>query len=176
VRRFLREQFGNRTFHDLKFPLKIVTCDIEKREEVVLDRGSLADAVMASVSIPGIFEPVVIEGMLLVDGGIINPLPTNVLMKLGVAKIIAVNALPSPQDIQRSKKKVTNIFDIIVNSVQASEYLLAEMSCQDVDIAMHPVLPRIDWYEFYESQKVIKRGEEEALRYLKQLRDLAAAS
>jgi hypothetical protein len=50
------------------------------------------------------------------------------------------------------------------------------MSCQDVDIAMHPVLPRIDWYEFYESQKVIKRGEEEALRYLKQLRDLAAAS
>jgi len=131
---------------------------------------------MASISIPGVFEPVVINGRNLVDGGIINPLPTSVLMKAGIAKIIAVNTLPSAEDIQKSKKKVSNIFDIIVNSIQASEYLLAETSCQDADIAMHPILSKVDWYEFYENPSIIKRGEEEALRYLSRLKELSATT
>lgn len=176
VRRFLYRQFGDMTFYNLKLPFRAVCCDIEKREEVVVESGSLVDAVMASISIPGVFEPVTVNGRLLVDGGIINPLPTNVLMRLDIAKIISVNTLPSPQDIQRSKKKVTNIFDIIVNSVQASEYLLAEASAQDVDVSMHPVLPTVDWYEFYEAAEVIKRGEEEAMSFIGKLRELAAST
>jgi NTE family protein len=175
IKRFFIKQFGNMTFQELKMPFKAICCDIETREEVDVDYGSVADAVMASISIPGVFEPVDIRGRMLVDGGIINPLATNVLMRLGVAKIIAVNTLPSPDDIQRSRKKVTNIFDIMVNSIQAGEYLLAEMSCQNVDVAMHPVLPTIDWYEFYESRKVIQRGEDEAMKFLPQLKDLLAA-
>jgi NTE family protein len=174
VRRFLAAQFGSRTFYDLMMPLKIVACDIENRDEVVIDKGSIVDAIMASIAIPGIFEPVNIGGRYLLDGGIINPLPTNVLIRMGVSKIIAVNALPSPEDVRKSKKKIFNIFDIIVNSVQASEYLLAEASCKAADIAMHPIVSKVDWYEFYESEKVIKRGEEEALRYLPQLKELAA--
>jgi NTE family protein len=175
VKRFLVSFFGKTTFRDLRMPFKVVCCDIETREEVVLEDGSLADAVMASVAIPGAFEPVMIGGRMLVDGGIINPLATSVLMKRGVSKIIAVNTLPSPEDIQQSKKKVTNILDIIVNTLQASEYLLAEMSCQDVDIAMHPILPTVDWYEFYEYPRVIERGVQEALKFLPQLRELASA-
>ncbi|MFA4982373.1 MAG: patatin-like phospholipase family protein [Candidatus Omnitrophota bacterium] len=176
VRRFLISQLGDKTFYDLKLPFRIVTCDIETREEVVLEQGNLAEAIMASVSIPGIFEPVKIDGRLLVDGGIINPLPTNVLTRSGVEKIIAVNSLPSPEDIQKSKKKLTNIFDIIVNSVQASEYLLAETSCQVADIAMHPILPTADWYEFYESEKIIMKGEEEAIKYLPRLKELVIST
>lgn len=175
VKRFLVSQFGEKTFYDLKLTFKVIACDIQTREEVVLEHGNLAEAVMASVSIPGIFEPVKIDGRLLVDGGIINPLPTNVLVRGGVEKIIAVNALPSPEDIQKSKKKLANIFDIIVNSVQASEYLLAEMSCQAADIAMHPILPTADWYEFYEGEKIIAKGEEEAMRYLPRLKELVVA-
>jgi len=63
---------------------------------------------------------------------------------------------------------------MIVRNIQASEYLLAEMSCQDADIAMHTVLPGVDWYEFYEGEKIIKKGEEEALRFIPQLRELAS--
>jgi len=172
VSKFLTAQFGGMTFYDLKRTLRIVTCNIETREEVVLDRGSVADAVMASVAIPGIFEPVMINGRPLVDGGIINPLPTNVLMRMGVTKIIAVNTLPSPEDIQMSRKKVTNIFDILVNGIQASEYLLAETNCQNADIAMHPMLPKVDWYEIYEGLRAIKRGEEEALKFLPRIKEL----
>ena len=172
IRRFLKKQFGGMTFHDLKMPLHIVACDIETREEIVIESGPIVEAVMASLAIPGVFEPVEIGGRPIVDGGIVNPLPTNVLMKMGVSKIIAINALPSPDDIQKSKKKLANIFDVMVNSIQASEYILAEMNCQNVDIAMHPIVPSVDWYEFYESAKIIRRGEEEALKYLPQLREL----
>ena len=175
VRKFLLSQFHDKTFYDLKMPLKVVACDIQTRNLVVLEEGSVVDAVMASVAIPGVFEPVTINGKLLVDGGIIDPLPTDVLIRAGAAKIIAVNALPSPEDIQKSKKKVANIFDIIVNSVQASEYLLAETACQDADVAMHPILSTADWYEFYEGEKIVKKGEEEALKFLPQLKELINA-
>ena len=175
IRRFLVSQFGDKTFRDLRLPFKVITCDIKTREEIVLEEGSLVDAVMASVAIPGVFEPVKVGERFLVDGGIINPLPTNVLMKMSVAKIIAVNTLPSPEDIQRSKRKFSNIFDVIVNSVQAGEYLLAEISCQDADIALRPIVPTVDWYEFYESEKIVKKGEEESLKCLSQFRELAIA-
>ena len=175
IRRFLASQFGNKTFHDLKMPLKIIVCDIERREEVVLESGSITDAVMASLSIPGMFEPVKIDGKLLVDGGITNPLPTDVLTRSGVAKVIAVNALPSPEDVQKFKKKDFNIFDMIVRNIQGSEYLLAEASAQNADIAMHPVLAGVDWYELYEVERIIRRGEEEAMKYLPKLKELAAA-
>lgn len=172
IRNFLYRHLGKKTFYDLRLPLKIVVCDIEKRVEVVLDRGSLVDAVMASIAIPGVFEPVVIEGRVLVDGGIINPLATNVLMRMSVAKIIAVNTLPSPEDIETLKKKRINIFDIIVNSIQAGEYILAEMSCQNADVAMRPILHGTEWFELYESSAIIRRGEEEALKHLPQLKAL----
>jgi predicted acylesterase/phospholipase RssA/CRP-like cAMP-binding protein len=175
IRRFLSSILGKKTFRDLKLPLKIVTCDIATREEVVVEEGLIIDAVMASVSIPGMFAPVTINGRLLVDGGIINPLPCNTLMKYGAAKIIAVNALPGPEDVRKFKKKDFNIFDMIVRNIQASEYLLAEASCQGADIAMHPVLAGVDWYEIYEVGRIIQKGEEEAMRYLSRLKELASA-
>lgn len=175
VRRFLVSQFKDKTFHDLRLPFKIVACDLERREEVVLEEGGLVDAVMASIAIPGIFQPVKIGNRILVDGGIIDPVPSAVLMRLGVSKVIAVNTLASPEDVRRSDRKVSNIFDFMVNSIEASEYLLAEMNCQNADVAMHPILPSADWYEFYKAPEIIKRGEEEALKHLSQLKELAAA-
>ena len=174
VRRFLHSELGNKTFQDMRLPFKVVACDIQTRQEVVLDSGSVVDAVLASVSVPGVFEPVNMDGKILVDGGIVNPLPTNILSRMGANKIISVNVLPSPEDIVRSKKKVTNIFDIIVNSVQASEYILAQMSAQNADIAMHPVASALDWYEFFRGEKAIARGVEEARRFLPAIRELIA--
>lgn len=174
IRRFLRSHLGKTTFHDLRLPLKVVACNIEKREEVILESGDLVDAISASIAIPGVFEPVSMGGLLLVDGGIINPLPTSVLTRMGVAKIIAVNALPSPADIQGLKRRVTNIFDIMVNSIQASEYLLAEMAGQSADIVIHPVLASVEWHDFYEGARIVRRGEDEASKYIPQMKELAA--
>jgi NTE family protein len=87
------------TFRELRIPLKVVACDYTRREVVTLDQGSVVQAVRASISIPGVFEPVKIRGRHLIDGGVLDPVPVNTLLRLGVHKVIAVNALPSPEDM-----------------------------------------------------------------------------
>jgi len=159
VRKVLKHYLGNKTFFDIKLPLKIVACDIKKRSQVVIDKGSLVDAVMASIAIPGVFEPVEPQdGTQLVDGGIVNPLPVSVLSKAGIKRIIAVNTLPSPQDIVRIRRKRLNIYDIIVNSFQAMEFAIALNSSQQADVYIKPIPKLADWYEFYKVKAFIKTG------------------
>lgn len=100
--KWLRKYLGNRSFYSTEMPLKIVAYDLARREELVIDSGSLVDAVRQSISIPGVMEPVRKKDRLIIDGGVLNPLPTNVLAGLGVSKIIAVNVLQSPQDVAQS--------------------------------------------------------------------------
>ena len=173
IKRFLESQLGKKTFRDTRIPLKIVTCDIEKREEVVLDKGRLADVALASIAIPGMFEPVNINGRILVDGGILNPLPTSVLSRMGISNIIAVNTLPSPSDVARSGKRSLNIFDLMVRNIQASEFRLAELDSMAADITMHPVIPHIDWYEIYEMDRFIRRGRREATLNLARMKRMS---
>ncbi|HTL48604.1 MAG TPA: patatin-like phospholipase family protein [Verrucomicrobiae bacterium] len=95
---FLAPYLGDKTFQDLKIPLRVTATNLFTAEEVIFRAGKVTDAIRASVSIPGIFRPFQHEGQLLIDGGVIDPLPVRVLSKLGVKKIIGVNVLPSPMD------------------------------------------------------------------------------
>ena len=104
VSRFLSGYLGNRTFQDLKIPLKIVATNLFTSEEVIMDTGRVVDAIRASCSIPGIFRPYRFGNMHLIDGGVIDPLPVRTLTRMGVKKIIAVNVLPGPKDrIERNR-------------------------------------------------------------------------
>lgn len=172
VKKVLKSYLGEKTFFDLKLPLKIVACDIKNRSEIVIDKGNVVDAIMASIAIPGIFEPVQYEGKQLIDGGIVNPVPVSVLSKLGIKRIIAVNTLPSPADIVRIKNKRLNIFDVIVNSIQAMEYNMAVTSCQQADLYIHPISSLADWYEIYKAKLFIKTGEEKTEELLAQIKEL----
>ena len=173
VRRILKSYLGNKTFFDLKMPLKIVACDIKGRREFIIDKGSLVDAVMASIAIPGVFEPFEYgKGIQLVDGGIVNPVPVRVLSRMGIKRIIAVNTLPSPADMVRLSRKRLNIYDIIVNSFQAMEFTIAEDSCRQADVYIHPIPELADWYEFYKANLFIKSGREHTTRALVKIKAL----
>ncbi len=156
IYRFLDRYLGDMTFHDIRRPFKVVACDALGMKSVVFDSGRLKDAVMASVAIPGVIEPYRIADHYYIDGGVLNPLPTDVCLDSGVEKIIAVNVLPSADDFERTyetRKKCRsaslsrwrsvaawqrffrrrvigffepNIFDVIVSTVQSMEYLLAQ--------------------------------------------------
>jgi len=172
AKKILETHLGNKTFSDLKLPLKIVACDIKNRSEVIIDKGRLVDAVMASIAIPGVFEPVEHNGAQLVDGGIVNPAPVSVLSKLGIKRIIAVNTLPSPEDIVRTRQKRLNIYDVIVNSFQAMESTMALSSCQQADVYLHPIPKLADWYEFYKAKLFINTGREHTKRMLPKIKSL----
>lgn len=80
VSRFLAARAKASTFEELTIPLKIVAADYWKRVEVVLDSGKLIPAINASMAIPVVFEPVSHDGRLLVDGGLVNPVPYDLVM------------------------------------------------------------------------------------------------
>lgn len=205
LRDFLEKYIADKTFQDTRFPLKVVACNLSKRQELIYDTGKLIDAVMASIAIPGIFSPTKINGDLIIDGGIIAPVPIGTLVKLGIKKIIAVNVFPSPENIKqnyefnlrrRDEEKrqaelkgffakiahnlgmrfnrmlFPNILDIIVNSIQTLEYVIAETDCQKANIVIRPIATGVDWYEFFKAEELIKKGEEEARNSLAALKSL----
>lgn len=101
--RMLERDFAGRAFEDTRIPLKIVAAKPMTRDEIVFESGSIAEAVRASVSIPGIFKPVRRQGRICLDGGVVNPVPVSVLKDAGANRIIAVNVFPSSAELLVSR-------------------------------------------------------------------------
>ncbi len=207
IRRWLKGKLENKTFHDSKIPLRIVIYDLFHRKEMVVSDGLLVDAVCKSVAIPGVIKPIMEGRQMIIDGGVLNPLPTNVLADMGVKKIIAVNVLQSPEEVDWSQQRedenlikclnlpftkhplkyigfrlgllmgkafTPNIADIIVRTLQATEFVIAEESAKKADVLIHPDLRGIQWFELYEVNKLIKRGEEAAEKALPAIKALVS--
>lgn len=90
LRRYLQSVVGNRLIEDLPTSVAIVAADLDRQQEVILRRGKIWVAILASISIPGVFPAVRIDGRTLVDGGIINPVPTSTVSTMGAGGVVAV--------------------------------------------------------------------------------------
>lgn len=90
LRAYLTDHLGSRTFADLAHPFSVVATDLERGREIVLRDGPVVEALMASMAMPGIFAPVVLDGMVLVDGGVVNNVPVSVLIGAGARYTIGV--------------------------------------------------------------------------------------
>jgi NTE family protein len=102
VKEFLKPIIGDIQFKDLKIPLSVIATDVSNGDQVILNEGSVLDAVRASISIPVIFVPVKINNRYLIDGGSVNPLPVDVVKKMKADFIIASNIVPSPSKRESS--------------------------------------------------------------------------
>lgn len=123
VRRFLKKHIGEKTFSDTRVPLRIVACNLDKREKIIYDSGSLVKAVMASIAIPGMFAPKFLKEDLVVDGGIMEPVPTDTLLEAGAEKIIAVNVLHSPEDLKEGHKRYKSYLEQKKNEMQQRSFI-----------------------------------------------------
>lgn len=156
---------GDAEFKDLKIPFVIVATDVNTGEEVVIRKGSVIEAVRASISIPAIFVPVKLEGKFLVDGGLTNPVPTDVLRDIGAKFIIAVNVLTEPQKrkaVSLSPKGGTaeppNIFNTLIQSIYIMEYEIIKARILKADIIISPDVSRIEAFEFHKRGEAILAG------------------
>ncbi|HBR14275.1 MAG TPA: hypothetical protein DD723_01875 [Candidatus Omnitrophica bacterium] len=207
IKSWLKRHLGDRTFYSARVPFKVIAYDLIHREEIVIESGSLVEAIRRSIAIPGVIKPILEKDKLIIDGGVLNPLPTNVLAAQGVKKIIAVNVLQSPQDVSlgveldqkrlmaqeqltyakaplkylsfRTSRAVSRFFsphipDIIVRTLQASEYVLAEQSSQIADVVIHPELIGINWFELHRVDELIKGGVDATRKLLPQIKKLIA--
>jgi len=88
---FFHSLFGNVKIEDLKIPFRAIATDIHTGERVVISKGSLVDAVRASISIPVVFQPTIIAKHTLVDGGLVDPVPVEIVRQMGATIVVAVS-------------------------------------------------------------------------------------
>ena len=156
----------NKGFSDCRIPLAVVTTDIEKNERVVFQKGNLQKVVSASCSWPGIFNPVRIDGRLLVDGGIKNSVPTRIARSLDPGYMIAVDVGFCVKDC-----KISNIFDMLLQSFQIMGEELNRYQSRISDTLIKVELGQgIDQAAFDKSREAIAKGEKAAEDKIEQIK------
>ena len=133
LRDLIVEYIGEVNIEDAKIPLAIVATDIRNGEEIILRRGSVADAVCASAAIPGIYIPVEIDNKSLVDGGLVQNVPVEALQAMGAGVTIAshLNSASQYSEISHVLDVMRNAFEIAV-----SHHTQDQLKDADVIISM----------------------------------------
>lgn len=109
LRRALRAVVGEQRIEDLPIPFAAVATDLRSGQPVAIRHGSLADAIRASLSVPGLFVPVEVTGRTLVDGGVVHPLPVDVVRELGAEVVVAVDVLVAPEEKRLTRVTVFGV-------------------------------------------------------------------
>lgn len=203
VKKRLMRTLGHARFADLARPLRVVASNLATLERVVFSGGEVAAAVHASSAVPGICVPVTLDGETYIDGGIVDPLPVDVLREMGVSRVIAVDVIPTPdriryglqaaRELAQSKKTPArklfrkilpvnqqlnyfargNIFEILMRSISGAQIRVAEASCRLADVVLRPEIGEDSWLDYRHPGKFIKLGREEAERHLEAIKALA---
>lgn len=190
---FLEEAIGDRTFDDLKIPCVLTATDLNSGQEVLLSEGSLVDAITTTIALPGILPPRRVDGLELVDGGTLDPVPVvparALAPKLPVVAVVLTNVMgnpakaweiPLPENLpMRLLARVSKMrygqaldvfmrsFDIVTRAV--TEYRLA---VDRPDVIIRPQVTHIDTLERVDVHDVVRKGEEAVDVVLPELKKL----
>jgi NTE family protein len=204
IKKRLMRSIGHMRFGELLRPFRATATNLETLERAVFSSGEVADAVHASIAVPGICVPVKIDGETYIDGGIVDPLPVDVLREMGISRIIAVNAIPTPDRIrycrqaehelaQLSPKRARevvrkwipigthlnyfsrgNILEILLRSIHGAQVYMAETLGRGANIVLRPEICDDRWVDFRDPGRFIQPGRQIAERYLDEIKDLVA--
>ncbi|XOV87135.1 MAG: patatin-like phospholipase family protein [Pseudomonadota bacterium] len=144
-------------FDRLGIPFRAVASDLVTGEAVVFRRGSLATAVRASMSIPGLFAPVEIDGKMLVDGGIANNLPVDVVKAMGVDHVIAVD-IATPLYTAAELDSVIPIIEQLTTLLTFNRLKTQYALLDDDDLLITPDLSDVSTAAFEKTDLAIERG------------------
>ncbi|SEN30156.1 NTE family protein [Mesobacillus persicus] len=156
VKDLIRIFTHGKEIQDLDIPTAVVTTDLVSGEKVVFKEGPIADAVRASISIPGIFTPEKLNGRLLIDGGVIDRIPVSVAKEMGADIIIAVDV----SHVNRNAE-ISSIFDVIMQSIDIMQMELVSNREIASDIMLRPRTEMYSSKAFKNIDEIIAIGEEE---------------
>jgi NTE family protein len=183
---------GDLTFDQLELPLALLAADLETGEEVVIREGSVVEGVLATTAFPMIFPPVRWQGRLLVDGGVLNPVPSDVVRQMDVDRVIAVHtrhALPDGLDLDSPplpprdsggrgtfrtllhRSRWTPVLCIGEHSLGIMTQRLAQQRWEDSppDVLIDVPLKNVGLFELARVSACLKSGEEAARERLPEL-------
>jgi NTE family protein len=161
-----------RDFNKLPIPFLCMATNIETGESVLLDKGYLPQAMLASSAFPSLFSPVEIDGKLLVDGGVANNYPIDEVRKLGADVIIGVDVQEGLKD-RVGLKDATKIL-IQISNIQMNGRMKQKVS--ETDIYIKPDINGYGVISFDDGQEIIKKGEEAAFAVYEKIKLVADES
>jgi len=152
---FLKKKVTVPNIENLKLPFAAVATDLNRGTRVVLDRGSVAKAVHASSSVPGVFAPVDYQGRLLVDGGVVDNLPIAVAREKGADIVIAVDISENVTNFN-----VTNLIDVMLQSVNIMFSQNMEYKKITADVLISPKVGDVGMLDFTQKKRCMQAGIE----------------
>jgi NTE family protein len=160
---------GDTCFEDLELPFACVATDVDTGEAVILNSGSVPEALRATVSMPGIFKTHYHEERYLVDGGLTVPVPVDLAREMGADFVIGVNANPDVASrrgtaVQKRVEagKEPTIWQVISQAIYISTYALSQTNLARADVAIEPDLGDFNLTDFNRVPEIIEVGRRAA--------------
>ncbi|MEJ2534687.1 MAG: patatin-like phospholipase family protein [Gammaproteobacteria bacterium] len=163
------ESIGERSFENLELPFVAVAADLWNREQVILDRGPVERAVRASMALPGVFEPVLVDGRVLIDGGTVNPVPWDLLDDCDWVIAVDVSGVRSRPD-----NGAPGYFEVLFNSAKVMQGAIVDARREHAppDLFLAPEIRDIRALEFYRADEVFTMAQPSRDRLRRELEAL----
>jgi len=167
----VRRAIKKADFLDLKIPAYLVSVDLMKGEEVVFETGDVTDAIRSSISIPAIFSPHKHKGRWMVDGGLLNPVPVDVLLRKGADMVIAVCIEPRTGGRGDESRK-PGIKEMISRTISIVHGRATGDFAKNADIVLYPDVKNYAWDDFHKGISLMRYGMEECFEHLEEIRKM----
>ncbi len=164
LKKLVHNLAGDRQIEDLDVPFAALATDIASGERVVLRQGSLADAVMASACVPGVFVPPKLDGRMLVDGGLVENVPISPLRDMGADVVLAVN-LNGAQSYQQPE----GLIDVVLNAIDIAIDNSTRMQMKQADVQINLDLAEYFRGDSRDVRELIAEGYRGAALRLKEI-------
>jgi NTE family protein len=163
---FVRSKVPATNIEDLKIPFAAVATDLNRGTRVVLDKGPVAAAVRASSAIPGVFEPVKLQGKLLVDGGVVDNVPVSVAREKGADIVIAVDI-----GQQVVNFNITDIIDVMLQSITIIAAENAKARKKEADVLISPRIGDVGMLDFSQKKRCMQAGIDAAQKVMPEIKE-----
>lgn len=154
---YINKAVRNQPLEKLKKPFAAVATDLQSGEMTVFQRGNTGQAVRASSSVPGVFQPVAINGRDYVDGGLTSPVPVRVARNLGADVIIAVDISAKPR-----AAKLDGVMDIMLQTFGIMGQSIRNAELPEADVVIRPNTVGFGSADFAKKHEAILEGEKAA--------------
>ena len=166
---FVDRAVQGRPLEKLNKPFAVVVTDLGTGERRVLRNGDTGIAVRASSSVPGVFQPVAIDGREYVDGGLVSPVPVDIARTMGAAVVIAVDISGKPQF-----RKTGDSIDVLLQTFAIMQQSIASHELTGADVVIQPAVGAMGSADFDSRKFAIEAGENAALAVLPMIRQKIA--
>lgn len=168
VDRVLSKLLGEKTFKECRIPFCAVAADIVSKEKVFIKEGRLIEAVKASIAIPGVFEPLVKDGQILIDGGVVEPVPIEAARSMDVDFVIAVALENLTRKIVPSSR--TSVFHVLDVSFALMEREIYNKYFPGANAIIQPHTGDFGVFEFGKADEIIDAGRQAALYKIEEIK------